>query len=401
MSQNPFTTGVQTQLRHDLPYAWFRWYQAKNSPLFRKQHLAEMNDRLEAYLDCYLISAESGASIAKTVKLEDWGAVFAIAITAILSSDMDEFQRAVEAMTDPRHSEELSDALCRVEYEVARPYLLKIAHHPNPLVRIAVIKAACYHTQEINETWLTPMLQDASPAVRIAALDMIGDNQLSVFSPNLSALLDEENESIRFSAAYTGSLIGIEKAYKVLTPFCYRESPHLRKALGLLYSLLEHDVILSAIERIQKGDFSIRIKTYNIAMAGLPDKIPQLIEWMKTPESAQLAAEAFSFITGADFIEDDLDISPQEIAGGVNKRLKQERKQDPWTQAYEEDLSWPNPEAVEIWWEKNQHRFQPGTRYLAGKTLTEENLRQISEEGTQPQRHQADLILRLYHTGAI
>jgi type VI secretion system secreted protein VgrG len=37
----------------------------------------------------------------------------------------------------------------------------------------------------------------------------------------------------------------------------------------------------------------------------------------------------------------------------------------------------------------------------AGKTLTEENLRQVSEEGTQPQRHQAELILRLYHTGTI
>jgi hypothetical protein len=79
----------------------------------------------------------------------------------------------------------------------------------------------------------------------------------------------------------------------------------------------------------------------------------------------------------------------------------QKRKQDPWTQAYEEDLPWPDPQAVEGWWQENQQRFQTDTHYLAGKTLTEENLRQVSEEGTQPQRHQADLILRLYHTGTI
>jgi uncharacterized protein (TIGR02270 family) len=399
MSHNPFTPSLQTQLRQDLPYAWFRWHQAIRSPQFRKQQLAEMNDRLAAYLDCYLISEEARASIAETVKLEDWGAIFTKAIIAILTEDMAGFLRTVEAMTEPRHSEELSDALCRVEFQIARPYLLEIAHHPNPLARIAVIKAAGYHMREINEKWLKPMLQDPSPDVRIAALEIIGDNQLSVFAPNLTELLNEKDPSIRFNAAYAGSLIGIEAAYPVLAPFCYRESPHLRKALGLLYSLLEHDTILRAIERIQNGGFSIRIKAYNIAMAGLPDMIPLLIDWMKRPEYAQLAAEAFSFITGADFIEEDLDLDPQAIAGGVKRRLKQERKQDPWTQAYEEDLPWPNPEAVEAWWDKNQHRFQPETRYLAGHTLTEENLRQVMEVGTQPQRHQAELIIHLYHAG--
>ncbi|MCU7850429.1 MAG: HEAT repeat domain-containing protein [Candidatus Thiodiazotropha sp. (ex Lucinoma kastoroae)] len=401
MSSTPFASGIQSQLRHDLPYAWFRWHQAVLSPQFRKQHLVEMNDRLEAYLDCYLISEASGSSIAETVKLEDWGAIFAIGITAILSGDMPGFQRAVEAMTDPRHSEELSDALCRIEFKIARPYLLEIAHHPNPLARIAAIKAAGYHTQEINETWLTPMLQDASSEVRIAALEIIGDNQLSVFAPNVRTLLTAEDEAIRFSAAYAGSLIGIEEAYPVLTSFCSQENPYLRKALGLLYSLLEHDAILCAIDRIQDGDFSIRIKTYNIAMAGLPEKIPHLIDWMKNPEYAQLAVEAFSFITGADFIEEDLDQSPQEIAGYVKRRLKQDRKQDHWSQAYEDDLPWPNPEAVEVWWENNQSRFQPGTRYLAGRTLTEENLRQVIEVGTQPQRLQAELIIHLYHAGEI
>lgn len=68
---DPFAARIQTQLRHDLPYAWFRWHQATRSPQFRKSHLDEMNSRLEAYLDCYLISESSGVSIAKTVKLDE------------------------------------------------------------------------------------------------------------------------------------------------------------------------------------------------------------------------------------------------------------------------------------------------------------------------------------------
>lgn len=397
MSLNPFAAGVQSQLRHDLPYAWFRWHQANSSPLFRKRHLTEMNERLLAYLDCYLISEKSGAAIAENVKLEDWGAVFAIALTAILSNDMAGFQRAVEAMAEPRHSEELSDALCRVEFETARPYLTAMARHPNPLARIAVIKAAGRHACEINESWLAPMLQDSSPEVRIAALEIIGNNQLSAFKQNVKALLTHEDEAIRFYAAYAGNQIGVKEAYTVLTPYGYRETPHFRKALGLLYPMLDYETILRAVNRILEGSYSIRIKTYNLAMAGLPDEIPVLLEWMKNPLHAQLAAEAFTFITGADLIEEDLIQDPKEISGSVKKQLKQDRKQDSWTQSYEEDLPWPDPEAVAVWWEKNQYRFKTGTRYLAGKTLTEEHLRQVSEEGTQPQRHQAELILRLYH----
>ncbi len=177
----------------------------------------------------------------------------------------------------------------------------------------------------------------------------------------------------------------------MLTPFCYQETPHLRKAQGLIYSLLEHETILSAVDRIQNGRFSIRIKTYNIAMAGLPDWIPGLIEWMEQPEYAQLVGEAFSFITGADFIEDNLARSPKDISRAVIKQLKQNRKQDPWTQAYEEDLPWPDHDAAAAWWEVNCMRFESGSRYLAGRTLTEENLLRVKEEGTQPQRHQADL----------
>ena len=401
MSTPPFATGVQSQLRHDLPYAWFRWHQATGSPQFRKQHLSEMNDRLEAYLDCYLISESSGVSIAETVRLDDWGAVFTIGLTAVLSHDMSGFQRAVEAMTKSRHSDELSDALCRTDFETARPYLLEIARHPNPLVRIAAIKAAGHHTREISEAWLSPMLHDPSPEVGIAALQIIADNQLKVFRQEVSDLLTHEDEGVRFHAAYAGNLIGIAEAYKVLTPFCYRETPYFRKALGLLYPMLNHKTILDAVKRILEGAYSIRIKTYNLAMSGLPDEIPRLFEWMKMPEYAQLAAEAFSFITGVDFIDEDLVLDPSMISGSVKKQLKQDRKQDPWTQSYEEDLPWPDPQAVEAWWTANQHRFQSGNRYLAGKTLTEENLRQIAEDGTQPQRHQAKLILRLYRAGAI
>jgi hypothetical protein len=70
---------------------------------------------------------------------------------------------------------------------------------------------------------------------------------------------------------------------------------------------------------------------------------------------APLAGEAFCFITGADLLVDDLIQRDPEVCESHKAPLAQKRKQDPWTQAY--------------------------------------------EDGTQS--HQADLILRLSHIGVI
>ena len=130
-------------------------------------------------------------------------------------------------------------------------------------------------------------------------------------------------------------------------------------------------------------------------MAGLPDMIPVLLEWMEDPEYAPLAGEAFSFITGADIEEDDLSILDVEICESQEAPLAEKRKADPWTEAYEDDLPWPDPELTRTWWQANQQHFQNGTHYLAGKTLENKNLGFVLDEGTQPQRYIASLILSI------
>jgi hypothetical protein len=42
---------------------------------------------------------------------------------------------------------------------------------------------------------------------------------------------------------------------------------------------------------------------------------------------------------------------------------------------------------------KNRKRFQNGTCYLAGKTITNNDLQTVLKQGTQTQRHSASLTL--------
>jgi uncharacterized protein (TIGR02270 family) len=396
-----FYNAVKVSLRHDAPFAWFLRDGAEYNPNYRKPQLAELDSRLDAFLQCLITNETYGISVLSNFRMDDWGAVFTLAYVALITGNEEAFHRAVETVKNEKQSRELRDALRRVPFEIANPYILEIANHENPWVQVAVISAVGHHFEEINPDWLLPHLSSEKAPVLIAALRVIGDRGLTTHANHVKALFDHEEISVRFQAAFSGNLLGIDGAYQAILPFCFKDNPYLRKALGLVHHLHDISAIMRAVPRIQNGEFSPRIKAYNIAMAGLVDWVPTLLEWMNDPEYAPLAGEAFSFITGADLDANDLLLRNPRICESQEAPLAQKRKQDPWTQAYEEDLPWPDPDAVMDWWEENQQRFKPETRYLAGKTLTEKNLYQISEEGTQPQRHQANLIVTLYHAGAI
>jgi uncharacterized protein (TIGR02270 family) len=392
-----FYSTVKVPLRHDVPYAWYLRDAAEYNPNHRKKQLDELDNRLNAFLECLLVNETWGDSVLPKIRMSDWGAVFTVAYVAIVTNKKNAFLQALESVENEEHSRELSDALCRIDFKTAKTYLLEIAQHENPWIQVAVIKVVGHHIGNINRDWLLPHLNSKSTAVRIAALKLIGDKGLVDYTDSVREHFNHEEVPLRFQAVYSGNLLGIDEAYKPLLPFCFSDNPYLRKALGLVHHLHDISAIKRAIPRIQNSSFSLRIKAYNIAMAGLPDWISILLEWMNDPQYAPLAGEAFCFITGADLDADNLLLRNPEGCESHEIPLSQKRKKDPWTQAYEEDLPWPNPDAVKAWWETNRYRFEIGTRYLAGRTLTEENLLQIKEEGTQPQRHQADLILRLFH----
>jgi len=78
-----FSKIVQQQLKHDTPYAWFLRDQASVSPIFYRKYLKELDEWIEAYLDCYLVSQRAGKSLLPTLEMSDWGSIFVTAITTI------------------------------------------------------------------------------------------------------------------------------------------------------------------------------------------------------------------------------------------------------------------------------------------------------------------------------
>lgn len=120
--------------------------------------------------------------------------------------------------------------------------------------------------------------------------------------------------------------------------------------------------------------------------------IPELVESLSAIRFARAAAEAFTWITGADLEDLGLDRDPpDDFQSGPNDDPNDENV----AMDEDEDLPWPDPVKVADWWHKNKHNFQPGVRYFMGKPVTVEHCIHVLKTGKQRQRFIAARYLKL------
>jgi len=392
-----FSDIIKQQLKHDAPYAWFLKETASHSPLFRKKDIQRLDDRLESYMECFILSQRANDSLLEMLNLDDWGAVYVMARVALVAEDDDVFFKAVEAVNNKQQAKELSGALKCKEYDTLKEKLQTLITHTNPWVRVACVEALNYFKVHIESSAIQRLLEDESSQVQEAVLKLIGDHKRMAYTQEIKVFVDHENEAVKYAATYAGCMLQVPKAYQTLQTFCFSQNTYLREALTLLYSVVKDEKIASLLEDVSKQTLSPRIKAYNLAMAGYPEAIPILINQMQKLDHALYCGEAFSFITGVDLEDADL-IRVANLSEEEEETLMQSRKADEWTQSYEEDLPLPDVALVKAWWQTHQQSFVQGTRYLAGKTYTQENLENIKETGTQAQRKVAGLVLKLKYT---
>ncbi len=392
-----FSNIIKQQLKHDAPYAWFLRETSSHSPLFRKKDIQRLDDRLESYIECFILSQRANDSLLEMLNLADWGAVYVMARVALVCENDEAFSKAVEAVNTKQQAKELSDALCSQSYTDIKTKLQTLITHTNPWVRVASIDTLNYYKVDIDSAFLQGLLEDKEVQVQVSVLKLIGEHKLGAYNQEIKLLVEHESEEVKFTATYAGCLLQLPVAYQTLQIFCFSQNKHLREALTLLYHVIKEEKVSSVLQQVAKQTLSPRIKAYNLAMAGYPEAIPLLIKEMEKLDHALYCAEAFSFITGVDLADADL-IRVDTISEEEESILRESGKTDEWTQNYEEDLPLPDVAHVKVWWQKHQHHFLKGTRYLAGKRLTQENLEAIKETGTQTQQQVARLILKLKYT---
>jgi len=185
-------------------------------------------------------------------------------------------------------------------------------------------------------------------------------------------------------------------ALDALTRAGLEDGPHRARGFLLSGQAMAPSAAHVVLQDLAKDPTQLRWLIQGAGITGDPTYVPWLIGHMGKNETARLAGEAFSLLTGLDLALLDLERKPPEdFESGPN-----DDPDDPNVDMDADDgLPWPDQERITKWWAANGSRFQSGTRYFMGAPVTREHCIDVLKNGYQRQRILAAHYLCLLDPG--
>lgn len=393
----PINRNVVTQHAENAAFFWLARDLSIHEPHYSLDDLTRLDGRVEANLDGLRIAGDAGWKICEEHYAWDLpGEIFAAAVLAFETLNVERMERVVEiGIADHELSRGLVSAFGWLSLQQAQTLIDSLLAHELAAARAIGIAASAIHRKDPGGA-LRKALQDDDPALVARAAKAAGELGRTDLIPLLQKHLRSADDHCRFRAAWSGTLLKQDDAPRALQSFAVPGNHRAEEAVVVAARGLD----LSSAQLWQKemaGDAkTMRLAVICAGAMGDPVLIPWLISQMENPELARPAGESFTMITGVDLAYEDLDGDKPEgfQAGPTEDPDDEDVAMDP-----DEDLSWPKPELILKWWDKNKGQFQNGQRYLVGKPVAQENLMSVFKTGRQRQRAAAALELALLNPG--
>jgi uncharacterized protein (TIGR02270 family) len=283
----------------------------------------------------------------------------------------------------------LVSALGWLEYGSVAEWISRLLDARTPVHRAVGVAACAIHRRDPGRA-LAAALEDADPILRGRALRAVGELKRHDLVNVLRARVMDSDDECRYWAAWSLALMQEPEGLKPLHEWCQIESPAGRRALQLYLRIADTDRSREVVREMAQDPSRLRLAVIGTGVIGDPVSVPWLVRRMQDPETARVAGEAFTTITGVDLALHDLDTPPP--AAAENDAAALEEVLD---LTYDSNLPWPSPTRVADWWERNAESFHVGTRYLAGRPITEASVADLLFKGKQRQRAAAALELAL------
>ncbi len=386
---------ILAQHAEEAAFLWLLRDEAVGAPHHDLDDLARLDERVEAHLDGLRVAGDAGWDICEdALAMEEAGEVFAAAVLAFESDARSRLGPVFEAaLADPEAEayRGLVSALGWVEWPQAWPHIERLLDDTRPERRRAGI-AGCAIWRADPGAVLAFAMADADPALRARAFGAAGELGRVDLVDGLRAQFADDDETCRFPAARSAVLLGDRSAFTTLAAFARPDTPFAEPAIELCARAMPAADAMNWLRDLS-GDAALAAHVVRgIGAVGDPAYVPWLIEQMAVAELARPAGDAFATVTGVDIALEDLDgEAPEEFEPGPND----DPDDDDVAMDPDEDLATPDPERIAQWWQQNQSRFQPGTRYLLGQPVTPESCRQVLVAGYQRQRRAAAIEIAL------
>ena len=372
----------------DAAFLWLLRERAVRGMRHSHQQMLRLDDRVDAHLDGLRLAGEYGWRLCRD-ELREWmepGEAFA---ASWLAYGRDPRCRASAVLDLVLGAPELEDALVEASrwhpLEAVRRLLGAWLQQREPALRRLGLLGLAAHRHDLGDA-LLPALGSHDHRLVGAAIAAAAD----LGRTDLVGALGEHLCSHRREAACALARLGCDddEVGAVLA------SSHDATSIGWLMRL-DPGAGLESFARwaARAGDRPLAIEAATVL--GDPRTVPVLLQWMRDENLAQAAGQAFSTIVGVDLEEHSLEHAPQaERADEV-----------PWEPRH--DLPWPSAFAAAHWWRAQSHRFRPGSRYLEGVSIGDEepnaysNLRALAGRGRPRARRLAALELARRHPARV
>lgn len=393
---------ISSVLIEHMDEASFLWIErsiAIHAPNYSPKQFFDLDERIEAHIDGLRVAGEQGWKLAKE-SLENEGPedFFPAAVLALESDDgrFDELiQRASQA---PEAIPGLISALGWVSAQFLAKRVKALLKDAAPLKQKLGIAACALHRRDPGQS-LNAFLNAPADSVRIRTMRTAGELGRKDTLPQLLSALDDIKPEAQFWAAWSCVLLGDRnRALKMLSGLSLEEGPRQLEAFQLALLAMEMKTGLALLQKLNDVPNATRLRIMGSGFIGNIEYIPWIIEQMKTPKLARIAAEAFVNITGADFNLDQLEAMPPD-------GFEDGPTEDPDDEVVElpEDIAlpWPDVEKIQKWWSKQQNRFKKDTRFFLGQPVTRNHCINVLQKGFQRQRIAAAQHLCLLAPGTI
>jgi len=391
---------VLQQHAEETAFLWLLRDLGVRAPHYKRWELARRDDRLAGHLDGLRVAGDDGWQIARK-ELEDHrepGEFFGAAVLAFESGNQARIRDLMETSAGERMNlRPIVSALGWLDDPTAGPdHALQLIHSDLPAARFVGVAGAAI-LRAVPGPVLAKALTDKDLTVVARGARAVGELGAGNFASMLRPLVSSKELPVRFWAAWSSALVsGDSAAVTELRTIALTEARFRHRAVDMAARRGDPRTTKAWLPGLQASPGGRRLVLQALGALGDPDAVPRLLDAMTDPPVARVAGEAFAFITGVHISYDELEgQQPEGFEAGPTEDPTDENV----AMDVDEHLYWPDRAKCEKWWSLNRGRFNAGTRYLCGKPMTPESLRDVLKNGYQRQRAAAALELAIREPG--
>lgn len=388
---------VYEQYITDASFLWVLRSIGIHQPNYSIDDIVDVEKRIEANLDGLMTSLDLSWELClEALAIGQAGEIFTVTVIAFRSRDVEKIKIAIsEGLQSEETFKGLVSAIAWLPDKLVHDWINKFLSSKNLEHKLLAIAACSARREHPGEVLANLLRRDdclAHKKLRARALRLIGELKLHDYRWALDAAYADDDPEVKFWVNWSTIMLGDPTAVHQLEAYLIEPGYFQKKAINIAFRVLPIEQARAWISRLSGDPEQVRTVIEAVGILGDPHAIPWLIEKMRKMETAKLAAESFTFITGIDLDKYELSIeAPDEITVLPND----DPQDDDVSLDEDENLPFPDVDKVASTWQKHGSKYQAGRRYFMGAEVSESSLQNKISHCLQRQRRAAMLELAL------